>query len=60
MYTGDRICAGLSGPKGGEERREVSGAVGTVMEPSVEGIRVRGRPKKKWLNGIERDTRVCG
>jgi len=33
-------------------------AVRTVMELSMEGR--KGRPKKKWLNGIECDTRTAG
>jgi len=39
-------------------RREESEAVRTVMEMNIE--KRRGRPKRKWLNVIECDTRTCG
>jgi len=38
---------------------EDSDIVRTVMELSVEGRRGKGRPKKKWLNGIKCDMRGC-
>jgi len=39
-------------------KREDSEGVRTVMKLSVEGRRERGKPKKKWLNGIESDVRT--
>ena len=31
-----------------------------VMEMNVEGKRERGRPKKRWIDGIESDMRTAG
>ncbi|KAL4135686.1 hypothetical protein QTP88_007282 [Uroleucon formosanum] len=41
-------------------RREETSAVRVVMKINIEGKRERGRPKKKWLENIEKDMRVVG
>ena len=41
-------------------RREETSAVRVVMKMNVEGKRSRGRPKKRWLENIEKDMRVVG
>ena len=41
-------------------RREETEAVRVVMDMNVVGKRGRGRPKKRWLDGIESDMRIAG
>ena len=42
------------------KRREETEAVRVVMEMNVEGKRGRGRPKKRWIDGVESDMRIAG
>jgi len=41
-------------------RKENSIVMRTVMEMNVEGRRVKGRTKKKWLDAIGCDMRAAG
>jgi len=41
-------------------RRKDSEAIRIVMELTVEERKGKGRPKKKWLNGIKCDMRIAG
>jgi hypothetical protein len=41
-------------------RREETKIVRVVVKIKVEGKRGRGKPKKRWLDMIEYDTRAVG